>query len=100
MYMTPEEAAALKEAIATETKPLLERIEKLETAAQPQSAWSPSEELLMWLDNQIDDAKRQQIDGFRTSNIAGERAWARHCALYEVRQKFASTIPRPERNTP
>lgn len=57
-----------------------------------QSVWSPAEELLIWLDEQIEEAKRQQIQGFRNNNVAGERAWARHCALYEVRQKFAPTV--------
>lgn len=58
--------------------------------AQP--TWSPSEEILIWLDEQIEEAKRQQIHAFRNNNVAGERAWARHCALYEVRQKIAPAV--------
>jgi hypothetical protein len=46
--------------------------------------------LLTWVDEQIDEAKKQQIHGFRTNNVAGERAWARHCAFYEVKQKLAA----------
>jgi len=63
--------------------------------AQP--VWSPAKELLIWLDEQIEEARRQQIHGFRTNNVVGERAWARHCALYEVRQKFAPTVCSGER---
>jgi hypothetical protein len=58
----------------------------------PAKTWSPLEEILIWVDEQIDEARQAQIDGFRSNDLFGERAHARHCTLFEVRQKLRSHL--------
>jgi len=43
----------------------------------------------LWFEQQIENAKQDQITGFAVGPaVRGERAWARHCALYEAQQVF------------
>jgi hypothetical protein len=47
----------------------------------------------LWFEQQIENAKQDQITAFAVGpQVRGERAWARHCALYEAQQVFLKTI--------
>jgi hypothetical protein len=47
----------------------------------------------LWFEQQIENAKQDQITGFAVGPVVrGERAWARHCALYEAQQVFLKAL--------
>lgn len=51
----------------------------------------------LWFEQQIENAKQDQISGFRVGPLVrGERAHARHCALYEAQQIFLEAIRTPD----
>jgi hypothetical protein len=64
----------------SQTSPVSETVDDIRSAA-------------LWFEQQIENAKQDQITGFAVGPVVrGERAWARHCALYEAQQVFLKAL--------
>lgn len=58
----------------------------------------------LWFEQQIENAQQDQISGFAAKSeigtLRGERAHARHCAMYEAQQMFLRSLkPQDSRET-
>ena len=94
--LTKNEATFIKKAIADETKPLLERIEKLEAQPQTPMEW-PSREVVAreirraMLDNPTDDSFNKRAE---------ERERIANYTADVILERFAAAVSRPQRETP